>query len=485
MAFADVARSVVLFSASTVLVGCSSPSAAPSGQTPNGGSPPSGDTVTQVYESVANLDLDLLVMVDDSRSMHPLQTKLAESFPAFVNQLAGLPHGLPRLHLGVVSSSLGAGPTTPTIDCPVDGDHGEFQSTPRVVGCATGLPADQHFLSSIDGVNNFTGDLASAFSCIAQLGDSGCGFEHQFASVLRALEPGQQPAANQGFLRPSAYLAIVLFTNEDDCSAPPDSDLFDNTSMSVSDPLGPMMSFRCNEFGHLCGGQKPPRTPAVLTNCTSAEDGRLLKVSDVVARTKKLKSDPSKIIVAAVAAPATPYEVIIPNQVMAANEGYIQDVANIKHSCESPDGTYGDPSVRIQQWVDAFKGSFVSICNLSFKPALSQLADQIRAAMGPQCLQGKLVDDDPKAPGLQPRCTVTDVLVDDKGATTETLVPRCTDSLGVLPCWNLSPDQTACGPQGGTLLAISRAGGAATGNLSTRVTCAVCKPGDARAGCSY
>ena len=79
------------------------------------------------------------------------------------------------------------------------------------------------------------------FTCIAALGEGGCGFEHTFASVLRALGAdgqGSAPFENQGFLRPDAYLAIVLVTNEDDCSATPGVPLFDtgsNTNIASAD----------------------------------------------------------------------------------------------------------------------------------------------------------------------------------------------------------------------------------------------------------
>ena len=38
-----------------------------------------------------------------------------------------------------------------------------------------------------DGVSNYTGNLADVFTCIAALGETGCGFEHQFAAITRAL----------------------------------------------------------------------------------------------------------------------------------------------------------------------------------------------------------------------------------------------------------------------------------------------------------
>jgi hypothetical protein len=111
-------------------------------------------------------------------------------------------------------------------------------------------------------VKNYPGTIDDAFACIANVGTSGCGLEHQIASGATALGfRGTVPATNVGFLRPDAFLAVVFITNEDDCSAPPDTPLFDIASgTTLASPFGPLGSFRCNEFGHLCGGVMPPRT---------------------------------------------------------------------------------------------------------------------------------------------------------------------------------------------------------------------------------
>jgi hypothetical protein len=334
--------------------------------------------------------VDILFVVDNSPSMRPLQEKLSLAFPAFVDILQALPHGLPDVHVGVVSSDLGAGPTAPVQQCRVGGDQGQLQNQPRRQPCPMVLNAGDHFLAAAANVQNFTGDLASAFSCIALLGDQGCGFEHQFASMLRALEAATLPATNRQFLRDDALLAIVMLTNEDDCSAPPDSGLFDPSSQLVSDPLGPLASYRCNEFGHLCGGQPPPRSvPAGQSevdlgqSCTSAEDGRLLRVADVIARTKALKKDPSQIVVAAIAGPVTPYIVKVTPGTTA--NGVTESQPVIAHSCVAADSSYADPAVRIRQWTGAFgaKGLFLPICADSLAQPLQQIADAIESNLTP------------------------------------------------------------------------------------------------------
>jgi hypothetical protein len=59
---------------------------------------------------------------------------------------------------------------------------------------------------------------------------------------------------NASFLRPDAYLGIVLLTNEDDCSAPRNTPLFslNGGKQSITNPLGPIANYRCNRFGHIC-----------------------------------------------------------------------------------------------------------------------------------------------------------------------------------------------------------------------------------------
>src|SRR5213075_883161 len=109
-------------------------------------------------------------------------------------------------------------------------------------------------------------------------------------------------------------------TDEDDCSAPADSGLFDTTmNMTVDSPLGLPASFRCNEFGHLCMGARPPRLPpsgnpaevVTLDGCMSAEGrGMLTPVATIVSQVRALKAYPDQqILVAAIAGPPSPYAV--------------------------------------------------------------------------------------------------------------------------------------------------------------------------------
>jgi hypothetical protein len=226
---------------------------------------------------------------------------------------------------------------------------------------------------------------------------------------------------------------------------------------------------------------KPPRMAATLTNCVPNEDGRLLRVSEVIARTKALKpaGEESKILVAAVAAEPTPYRVVMSDKQTAM--GVTESQPDVDHSCRvMKDGTYGDPAVRIQTWVDALNGTFVSICDDTFAPALQKIAEAIGKAIGPQCVEGKLVDKDLMTPGTQPECIVTDVSTNAQGNKIETPVPACTAG-GPMPCWEIVPGSATC-KGNSTLLKVTRAGDMPS-NVNTNVSCAICIPGVDNPGC--
>jgi hypothetical protein len=336
--------------------------------------------------------LDLLFMIDDSASMGPLQQKMRDQLPAFMNVLETLPGGLPDLHVAVVSSSLGAGVFSNVPGCG-SGTSGNLDGAFQHPAACTMLNGNQHFINSVPGTNgtrvtNFTGDITDAISCITNLGQTGCGFEHQFESVRFALEQAQSGVGdNVGFLRPDAFLAIVMLTNEDDCSVPPNSMLFDPGQQSLADPLGGLQSYRCNEFGHLCNGFPPPHlwsyTPQTLTNCTSAEDGVLVTVEGVSAYLKSLKSDPSQIFVAALA--GSPAHYTVAGKSFQLQNGVTEIQPTIQHSCSSATGDYADPAVRVAQLIRSFgpNGVFENICADDLAPVMTTIAKSMVGVMAP------------------------------------------------------------------------------------------------------
>jgi hypothetical protein len=386
-------------------------------------------------------NVDILMMIDNSSSMVEMQQKLYAQLPLFIQSLQSLPTP-PNLHLAVVSSDMGApGDSATSIGCTASGDQGEFQSSPRSnpnlsppVTCTNttitpvlGAADSNHtFITDADMMPNFTDpSLSDVLQCIALLGDAGCGFEHQLASIDRALGAdglGPVPSTNVGFLRPDAYLVIVMLTNEDDCSAAANTGLYSlNGGMqSIANPLGPIANYRCNQFGHLCTDPAsgamiaPPLNPPAdaqgtttaptldLSNCISNDtNGLLTPVAKFVSDIKALKPDPDKqIVVGAISAPATPYTVAwAPASGASADTPAGQLWPLIEHSCgpvsfydvnpkatQNPtDQSFGDPGVRIAQFVNAFANHVQgSICDASFAVSLGAVASKIGQLIDPQ-----------------------------------------------------------------------------------------------------
>jgi hypothetical protein len=414
---------------------------------------PSGDPSQVVHKNFVqslNRKIDLLFMVDDSASMERSQAKLVQRLPDFMDALGMLQGGLPDMHVAVVSSSLGAG-AFPTISHCSPGSPGDDDGRFQHPANCTGLNPNQTFIKAGGGDDNFTGAIGELFGCMALLGANGCGFEHQFKSVRRALEKAGDPndPDNGGFLRADAYLAIVMLTNEDDCSAPYDSDLFNPNQTLLSDPLGGLQSYRCNEFGHLCNGVRPPHDvsgPTPLENCVSAEDGRLDTVADFVKFLKGLKVDQKKVLVAALAGKPTPY-------VVEPKTFEMETQPSVQHSCTGTIGgsagsagamvDYADPAVRIFSWVQAFgeNGVFESICDNDFKMSMKAITDAISRALTPACIGGNVLL---RADG-RPSCEVVETKIAAQGqGGGGTAIQMCDGTRSLLPCWELLPD-TRCG----------------------------------------
>jgi hypothetical protein len=328
--------------------------------------------------------VDMLFVIKNSGSPVLIQNNLLRNFPVFLTRLSD-PPGLPDLHIAVISDDMGAGDGSIASCNATGGKNGVFQFSPRGSCTSTGLDPGATYIADAGVTRNYTGNLADVFTCIAALGSTGCAFEHDLAAITRALGADGQPAPaeNQGFLRPDAFLFIMILTDEDDCSAPPGSTLFDTRSTNLASPLGPLTSYRCNEFGHLCGGMKPPRlapsgSPSdlvLLQNCVSAEAaGMLTPVATVVAQLRALKAYPdAQIVVTAIAGPTAPYQVGWRNYPGVTDTGP-WPVSQL--SCTGTDGTLANPGVRIAQFAESFRqnGMVQSACDTNYGPSLDRIA---------------------------------------------------------------------------------------------------------------
>ncbi len=285
-----------------------------------------------------NRDIDILFVIDDSGSMEEEQASLNANFQRFINVLNNIEGGLPNVHIGVVSTNVGAGDND---GCRNNGDNGALQNAPNGVCDA---PTDKWIqdIANQDGSRNqnFAGaDLAATFSCIAELGTTGCGFEQPLESMRRALNGSN--GANNGFLRPDAFLAVIIISDEDDCSTE-DAEMFntDPALNRIDSSLGFLQSFRCFEFGIECNPDTP-RSLGPRVDCIPRENSQYMySVTEYANFLKGLKEDPGQIIVAGIIGNTEPVTVILDNM----------DRPKLAPSCESAAGNAA-PGIRLNAFL--------------------------------------------------------------------------------------------------------------------------------------
>jgi hypothetical protein len=205
---------------------------------------------------------------------------------------------------------------------------------------------------------------------MAKLGVQGCGFEHPLAALRAALAPSN--AANAGFLRPGALLAIIIITDEDDCSAPPTTDLFQ------APRPGESPNFICAREGHLCRGREVsgPELSVALSDCAPRERGKLVPVREIVDFVRQLKSPGGGVAVAGIfgwpeIAGEGRYEV------KAGTSG-----TEVQPVCRSRNGS-AVPGLRMKAFLDAFgaAGSVHSICQDDLREPMRRIGAQVRTAV--------------------------------------------------------------------------------------------------------
>ena len=356
-------------------------------------------------------DVDLLFVIDNSQSTQDKQTVFAANFPRFVAALDNFPNiGRPNLHIGIVSTSVDIG-VAGFNGCPSPNttDDGRLQSVARVAGCTPPTGAYLSDIKNADGTRstNYAGTLDTALSCIAQLGAQGCGFEAPLEAMKRALD-GSRPE-NAGFLREGAFLAVVILTDEDDCSVK-DSSIFALPPAQA----GPG-DFRCPAlYAYTCETPISPTTAGTYANSHVRTDSYLGDPAAYAQFLSTLKP-PGRTAVALIAGDPT-------TTIMTGPLG-AQTLA-LEPSCSATinnNPAIGRPGLRLQDFLAPFgvHGLFRTVCQSDYSAALTDIGMLLFDAISP-CLEGTLdtTDEDPANPGLQPDCKVSDVVSDSLGNET-------------------------------------------------------------------
>lgn len=194
--------------------------------------------------------IDLLFVIDDSGSMEEEQTNLITSFPRFIDALDAFrtrEGNTIDYRVGVTTTGRdGTAEVRPSFGRPyqvmLDGNNG-----------ALTLPAECPGDPWVESSN------ASRFACLADVGTAGPGVEMPLLASELALTARVDDGTNAGFLRDDALLAIVILTDEEDCSRLDDPMVFNTDIMG-----GPTTVDECT-------GAEPQLEP--LTRFVDALDG--------------------------------------------------------------------------------------------------------------------------------------------------------------------------------------------------------------------
>lgn len=316
--------------------------------------------------------LDLLFVIDNSNSMREEQASLVANFSRFVNVLQELDSGLPDIHIGVVTTNVGAGQFGIS-GCEGEGDNGILVNTPSG---ACNAPSDRYIsdIASSDGtrIRNYDGTLAETFSCIAEVGVTGCGFEQPLEAMVRALD-GSNPQ-NAGFLRPEALLAVVIISDEDDCSVS-NVNMY-NTDLAqdrIDSELGFLSSFRCFEFGVSCNPDTP-RVAGARSDCAPRQDSPYMDDVGVYADfLKGLKENPGNVVVAGIVGNASPVTVSL-----------VDGEPRLDASCSAGLGGGAAPAIRLTAFLEQFpdRNTATTICNDDLSDGLAGIANLVSSVIG-------------------------------------------------------------------------------------------------------
>lgn len=415
-------------------------------------------------------DVDILFMIDNSPSMTPKQKKLADNIKTFIEKIEGF--GI-NYHVGIVTSDIG---TTVSDSATWDsgsssacnkfrGDDGELQtltcdkrssqvSQDAIAACNdsckdnTFRPTNgDKFISKIEGQTNVPKDMKldpktgtmvdygpiNAFKCMALVGDGGCGVEGQLEAVKRALITNGG-TINRGFLRNGSVLAVIMITDEDDCSVKAAKRTELNPSYRNCNAGQPdehdcyklddrclFRSLKCNEPMTTAGGK---------TGCFERPDNFLEPVKTYYDALLSIRR-PEKLVVSGIWTKPS-IDVAIGGTVGVVGGPLTSDLKR-DPACQDPadPNIKGQPQFRLSQFASLFgldrsgKPAVpeIPVCNTADYPAaLDTIANLIEKKFAP-CLPVTVKTQDGK-----PICLVGDVDENTPDAVPDKYFPLCSDT---------------------------------------------------------
>ena len=356
-------------------------------------------------------ELDVLFVIDNSPSMAEEQQKLVEQVPRLVDLLITGAENDPSvedfppvegLHVGIVTTDIGyttvpphdfsvPADFNPTEFCSASGDAGFMQTSGGgAEDCSATTPPEGTLYLEFPNPPFTESDLVNDVECLARQGNPAnpsCGYEQQLQAILT--QDGN--SANLGFERQDALLAVILITDEDDCSTT-DPRVFDTVDTPGNPFQGPFTSEDQVQFNLRCW----------------AHSEALRDIQDFVTGIQALKGDGSQVVFAAItgvplkAALAAEnfetdverYDAILADSDMEESPDPDEDDQpgqQLTPACSTPDAGSAAPAIRIVETArglaEAGVGTVVeSICADDYAPALNAIVDRIADALRQLCL---------------------------------------------------------------------------------------------------
>lgn len=434
------------------------------------------------YDARPQKDVDILFLIDNSRSMSPKQRALAANIPKFIKKIESFGA---NYHVGIATSDVGSTPsasftyTNPDqAECNTfTGQDGQLQIMPCTQrtnqspearnACdalctkpgfanATSLTTDgMRFISKIEGKTNVPVDMVldtatgkmvdqgpiTAFQCMALVGDGGCGMEAPLEGAKRALD-GHRPD-NAGFLRPGAALAVIFITDEEDCSV--QLARRNETAPATKDCSTPDQnaSWECFNTDYRCLARsmqcdQPMNQSGPHTNCKERADNFLEPVSKYH---KFFSAITDKLVISGIwTRPSTTDggKLVVQRSVSGTSSSFLSLSGGTDASCKysGTDGNFanvwGNAQRRLSSFAEMFgkrtdgtnKALEISICDIDkYESGLDAISGFIKEILDPNCLPVA-----PKAPNGQPLCLVGDVDAAQPQSLPDKYFPVCSAS---------------------------------------------------------
>jgi hypothetical protein len=303
--------------------------------------------------------VDVLFVIDDSGSMEQEQANLAVQIPALVRDLASPPdrdgdghpdwNAVEALRIGITTTDVGTGRVS------IEGSH-----------CAAG--GDDGALRG--GVFEWrAGDDPDAFaarvgSTVESLGITGCAFEQPLEAAARTVARADET----GFPADDGLFAVIVVTDEEDCSVADDDAFF-----GAAEPAS--YNVHC------------PRHAATLT-----------PVSELVAAIRGARAEDELVFAAIAGVPRELPRDASPGDVLAHPDMAYREVdtgrsgLRLAPACELFDGRgeltgRADPARRLVEVADLVPGSVLTtICTDDFGPAIDEIGARIGERVPGVCL---------------------------------------------------------------------------------------------------